>query len=205
MTINIAACMLSCPEREETRNQTLANLRSVGWAEDVILEIDGTTFARRQERQEHSAYELLRRGEGGGADFILFLEDDLDFNVHLVHNLERWRPMNQLTPGAHFFGSLYNPTVYARSVHRDDAYFIAAPEAVYGSQAVILARPTARYIVEHWSEVPGMQDIKMSRLAARLCPLYYHVPSLVQHVGETSVWGGPYHWTNDFSPDWRAE
>ena len=203
--MNIAACMLSCPERNEIRNQTLSNLRRAGWSEDVVLEIDESTFTRRQERQEHGAFELLRRSEGVDADFILFLEDDLDFNVHLVRNLDRWQPLIQLAAGSHFFGSLYNPTVYARSWNLDHAYFIADPEAVYGSQAFILARSTARYIIEHWNEVPGMQDIKMSRLAARVCPLYYHIPSLVQHVGDSSVWGGPYHWTNDFSPDWHAE
>jgi hypothetical protein len=50
----------------------------------------------------------------------------------------------------------------------------------------------------------GMQDIRMSRLAGRKCPLFYHTPSLVQHVGERSTWGGSFHWAQDFSPDWRA-
>ena len=202
--MSIAARMLSCPEREEVRNQTLSKLRHAGWIDDVLVEVDHTTFARRQERQEHTALELLRHAEGAAADFILFLEDDLDFNAHLAHNLERWQPLKQLAAGSHFFGSLYNPTVYARTWDLDHAYFIADPETVYGSQAFILAKATVGYIVEHWAEVPGMQDVKISRLAARLCPLYYHIPSLVQHVGEASAWGGPYHWTNDFSADWRA-
>ena len=48
--MTIAACMLSCPEREEVRNRTLSNLRHVGWIDHVLVEVDQTTFARRQER-----------------------------------------------------------------------------------------------------------------------------------------------------------
>jgi SAM-dependent methyltransferase len=45
----------------------------------------------------------------------------------------------------------------------------------------------------------------MSRLAARVCRIYYHLPSLVQHVGRQSVWGGHYHYTPDFDPEWRQD
>jgi hypothetical protein len=49
-----------------------------------------------------------------------------------------------------------------------------------------------------------MQDIKMSRLAAKIGkPIYYHSPSLVQHVGQASVWGGSFHQSADFDADWR--
>jgi len=47
----------------------------------------------------------------------------------------------------------------------------------------VMSRKMAEHFVEHWWEVEGMQDIKMSRLAAQLAPIYYHQPSLVQHVG----------------------
>jgi hypothetical protein len=49
-----------------------------------------------------------------------------------------------------------------------------------------------------------MQDIKLSRLAAPLCPLLFHSPSLVQHVGVASTWGGPYHQASDYDAYWRA-
>jgi hypothetical protein len=45
----------------------------------------------------------------------------------------------------------------------------------------------------------------MARLAGRLDrPLYYHVPSLVQHVGKKSVWGGFFHQAADYDPLWKA-
>jgi hypothetical protein len=50
-----------------------------------------------------------------------------------------------------------------------------------------------------------MQDIKISRLAGRLKrQVLYHCPSLVQHVGKSSVWGGPFHQARDFNRHWKA-
>jgi len=31
-------------------------------------------------------------------------------------------------------------------------------------------------------------------------PIYYHTPSLVQHVGIESAWGGHFHWAPDYDP-----
>ena len=62
-----------------------------------------------------------------------------------------------------------------------------------------------QYLVDHWNEVEGMQDLKMSRLAGRLGrPLLYHSPSLVEHVGTENVWGGVFHKTADIDRFWKA-
>lgn len=207
MRIEIVAYILSCDERAEMRGQTIANLAATDWGAPPEVEIDRSDCERRQERQERTARRLLERACQREHDFVLFLEDDLEFNRHLRHNLERWPPLLEVLEvraGGHFFGSLYNPTIRERLRRNESAYFIADPEAVYGSQAFLLSQATARYAVAHWEEVPGMQDIKMSRLAARVCPIYYHQPSLAQHVGRSSVWGGNYHWANDFNADWKA-
>lgn len=202
--MQITAYMLSCPEREALRQQTLANLQASDWPDLPRIELDQTTFARRQERLEQTALQLLRRAVAEASEFILLLEDDLQFNRHLRHNLEHWYPLRHLCRGEHFWGSLYNPNVRELERHEDQAFFVADPKYVYGSQAFVLSVATARYIVDHWGEAVGMQDIKMSRLAARLCSVYYHVPSLVQHIGVMSTWGGHYHWARDFDADWKA-
>jgi hypothetical protein len=78
------------------------------------------------------------------------------------------------------------------------------PESIFGSQAFLLSRETAIYVVKHWDSVEGMQDIKMSRLAARLAePVFYHAPSLVQHVGRKSTWGGGFHRARDYDRYWK--
>jgi hypothetical protein len=205
MQMNISAYMMSCPDRAKMREQTLRNLAATDWREEVRVEVDDTSCERRQERQEITARRVLEKAVADGPEFILFLEDDLQFNRHLRHNLCHWSPLVKTAPGAHFFASLYNPLVAALEVRHDQAFFRAHPESVYGSQAFLLSLPTARYIVQHWTEIPGMQDIKMSRLASRLCPIFYHAPSMVQHVGEASAWGGQYHMARDFAVDWKTK
>ncbi len=82
---------------------------------------------------------------------------------------------------------------------------IVDANSVFGSQAFLISRTALAYIVQHWHEVGGMQDIKISRLAGRWkMPVLYHVPSLVQHVGGKSVWGGHFHQARDFDPYWKA-
>jgi len=40
--------------------------------------------------------------------------------------------------------------------------------------------------------------------AGRAVPIYYHRPSLVEHIGDVSTWGGRHHRAVDFDRDWRA-
>ena len=197
------AYMLSCPMRALSCAQTMERLAATDWGEPPVLVLDETAHPRRQERQLQAAHRLLERAVDDEAEVLLFLEDDLEFNRHLRHNLSVWSPVRELAPAGVLFGSLYNPNVHAQS-GGDSACASVDPGAVYGSQAFVLSRATARYLVEHWHEVEGMQDIKMSRLAARLGPVLYHVPSLVQHLGVESTWGGPAHVACDYDAEWRA-
>ena len=82
---------------------------------------------------------------------------------------------------------------------------VVAPHSIFGSQAFLLSLPAARHIVRHWSKIDGMQDIRISRLAGQLGqPLFYHAPSLVQHVGVTSIWGGAFHQAVDYDASWKS-
>ena len=82
---------------------------------------------------------------------------------------------------------------------------IVAPHSVFGSQAFLISRPTVEHLIRHWKKVDGMQDIKISRLAGLLRnPIFYHAPSLVQHIGVHSVWGGSFHQAMDFDSAWTA-
>jgi hypothetical protein len=202
--MNIFAVMISCHARERLRNETLANLASTDWPSNRMpfVRIDDSCAERPQQRQEENSRAALQLGVDSKADWILFLEDDLAFNIHLWHNLSHWSP---LVESRMEFASLYNPTI--AELRRDDSrnYFIADPHAVYGSQAFLISRACTDFILEHWEIIPGMQDIKCSRLAAQFgTEIYYHSPSLVQHTGQQSAWGGNYHWTRDFSVDFKA-
>ena len=214
--LNIAGVMITCPGREAQLSATLDD-----WdygAAPLHVQMDTNTCERRQERQEHNSLAALTTGLNRfpDADVLLFFEDDIIFNRHLIHNLQRWSPLRNIeraTPGhpqpgarRYAFGSLYDPTVRELSAKPAEHYFIADPQAVYGSQAFVMSRAMAKHFVENWWDVEGMQDIKMSRLAALLGPIYYHQPSLVQHVGVVSTWtdDARFHDTKSFNGNWRA-
>ena len=198
----LKAVMISCWERDAVRMETLRNLAATDWGEPVHVQMDVSTKQRWQERQEETALAAVRHAAGNGADYTLFLEDDVECNRHLRRNLEAWWPLQSRKL---HFASLYNPNI--RELRSDAArnYFEADPEAVYGSQAVVMSLAAAAYLAVHWWEVEGMSDIKMSRLAAQMgSPLFYHTPSLVQHVGTQSVWGGGFHQAEDYQAEWKA-
>lgn len=202
--MNITAVMISCRSRAELRAATLANLAATDWPQDrmPLVRIDDSLAERPQQRQEENSQAALQLALDTTADWILFLEDDLIFNRHLWHNLSAWQPFVESRMG---FASLYNPNIAELSRDDERNFFVANPEAVYGSQAFLISRDCARFILAHWQDVPGMQDIKCSRLAAQFgTDIYYHAPSLVQHTGQVSAWGGHYHWSPDFSAEFKA-
>jgi ADP-heptose:LPS heptosyltransferase len=201
--LKITACIISCPERHALRERTLRNLAATDWGNDpVLIQIDAAHFACRQERQKETALLALQQCLHSGVGYVLFLEDDVEFNRHLRHNLEHWTPFqnDQIS-----LAGLYNPGLRSLAWNPHQNFSLVASASVFGSQAFVISRQAVKYFVNHWDEVPGMQDIKMSRLAGHLRePLFYHTPSLVQHIGSESVWGGTFHQAVDFDPHWKA-
>ena len=98
--MDIRAFMLTCPARASTRAETLERLAATDWGEPPELVVDDTDAERPEERQERTARRLLEiAGRADPApDLVLFLEDDLDFNRHLRHNLLRWQPLGDIAP-----------------------------------------------------------------------------------------------------------
>jgi hypothetical protein len=140
-----------------------------------------------------------------GSEFVLLLEDDLIFNKHLRHNLVNWQPLRTACGSDHFFATLFNP---AATVARGDCRLRHAevqPASARGAQALVLSHRTLGYLVTCWGMLPAMHaDVKMAKLAGRVCRIFRHVPSLVQHVGLESVWGGPFIAAADFNKHWKA-
>ena len=200
---SIMAVMISCAARDQLRGQTLRNLAATDWGgRRVRVQLDASTAVRKQVRQEETSRAALRAALQEKHDYILFLEDDLQFNRHILWNLRHWAPLQR---GEITLAGLYAPPINFFQKNEEENWFIADPNTIYGSQAFLVSRKTASYLVEHWREIEGMQDIRMSRLAAQLGkPIYYYTPSLVQHVGQQSVWGGEFHQSVDYDGDWRA-
>ncbi len=207
MAINgrFAAYIVTCEERRQVLAETLARLRATDWACEPDLQLDDGSAPTKLARIHATWLRALERVAAGPADFALILEDDLDFNLHLRHNLAAWGPLRGGDGNAPFFGSVYNadnrPVLWRPP---KQSFFIANAQQVWGAQAVIVSRLTAAYFLAHWSEESGAADLRMPRLAARLAPVYIHAPSLIQHVGDASTWGGPFHQARDFDRAWRA-
>jgi len=199
----LEAVMISCAERDRMRRQTLASLAETDWGDlPLRVQMDDAHCENRRERQTLCALLALQAAAGGVADYILFLEDDLNFNRHIRHNLQHWRPLQEQKTT---LASVYNPRLQELGCNQSNHSRIVAPGSVFGSQAFIISREAVRYIIAHWQHVRGMQDIRISRLAGRLgFPILYHAPSLVQHVGRISTSEGWFHQAADFDPEWKA-
>jgi hypothetical protein len=206
--LRLAAYMVTCDERCAVCDETLARFRATDWGCDPELQIDDGTAPDKLARIHATWLKVLERVATGAADFALILEDDLDFNLHLRNNLLCWEPLRGRDGATPFFGSIYNASnrpAFWRPERK--AYFVAHPQQVWGAQAVLVSRRMADYFLEHWSEETGAADLRMPRLGSRLAPVYFHAPSLVQHVGGASgasTWGGPFHQAEDFDREWRA-
>ncbi len=201
--IRIAACMITCPPRADIRRRTLRSFAATDWGDAPFhVQMDHGRAGDAVTRMIHNARRALTRSLEGDPDFILFLEDDLVFNRHLRHNLLAWAP---LTLGAVTLASLYDPGVTQLACDARRHFFITHPHSLFGSQALLLSSETARFVLEHWEELDKPIDLRMAHLTARLGqPLFYHAPSLVQHVPVKSTWGGAHHEAADFDPAWRA-
>lgn len=199
----IKLCMISCASRAEVRAKTLASLAGSDWGEEpAVLQIDASNAPTPQARQTETAFLALQNSLAIGCEFLVFVEDDVEFNRHLRRNLSVWKP---LLEGKVSVAGLYNPNLKPLACHGSENFTLVSPSSVFGSQGFVISEHALKFIVQNWESVEGMTDIRISRLAGRLQDaLYYHTPSLVQHVGRTSVWGGHFHSARDFRRDWKA-
>ncbi len=203
-TPRFSAFMLSCDDRAEVRATTLQSLREGGIFEEPEVVMDDGVGDSRLERIHHTWRRVLRRAAGATTAFVLLLEDDVRFGRWFAENLSSWPLLEQVQPGGAFFASLYNPGRPFLRRSTAGRYLVAYPDALWGAQAIVTTPATARFIDAHWDQVDGNPDQKMPRLAGRVTPIYFHLPSLVDHAPVPTTWGGIEHQAPDFDPDFRA-
>ena len=202
--LNLNAYMASCNTRDDVRERTISNLRATDWTGTLIVELEDPSVRYPLERHTELVRRILRTAAREEKVF-LFLEDDLDFNRHLLYNLTAWDPLKRLLPGGHFLASLCNLCIPLVNSYAERAYGEASPSVAAGSQALVISQTTAQYLLTCWGVEPGPRaDTKVLRLAGRVGPLFYHLPSLVQHVGIESICGGVFQAASDFDKDWKS-
>ena len=196
------AYLLTCAARAALRAQTVRGLAGTDWGEPARLFHNRSRLQPPYLRHLSGYARLLRRAlDSDSAEHFLILEDDLLFNRYLRHNLLAWEPLRE---GRIHLASLYDPGIGRLTNDPAGRWFTADHTRVIGSQAFLISRPCAVHLLAHWSEHPFHSDGRIAFLAARLGPIYYHTPSLVQHIGTLSTWDGPPHVAYDFDPDFRA-
>ncbi|MGA2863289.1 MAG: glycosyltransferase family 9 protein [Verrucomicrobiota bacterium] len=201
--VTVAAWMITCPERDESRRATLASLAASDWPDlPLHVQVDPEKTSDRVQRIGRQVLHALQQFLDDSADYLLLLEDDLRFNRHLRYNVQRWRPYRrrEIT-----LAGLYNPGLRELAFDLAGHAVAVAPESAFGTQALLLSRPAVQHVVSAWNTLNAAADLRLVRLAAQLGrPLYYYAPSLVQHQPVPSTWGGATHTAPDFDPDWRA-
>jgi hypothetical protein len=200
VTIQIEALMISCRERSQVRGETLQSLEASDWGAPPEILLDDESRAGRLERIHATWRRAVERAAISPASFVILLEDDLVFGRWARKNLESWPPLLRIQPRQPFYASLYNPGMPYVVKNRAERFLVASADHVWGSQAIVVTPPTARYIATHWDEASGNPDQRMPRLASRVTPIYYHLPSLVDHSAVPSTWGGIRHRAKDFDP-----
>ena len=121
--------MVSCCERSGVRDQTLSNLALTDWNVPVDVVLDDEAGTDRLERIGRTWRNAVQRAAEGDAEVTLLLEDDLDFNRYLSKNLSRWAPLRGIDGNQPFFGSLYNPGLYAVHGNAGGQYAMMLPGA----------------------------------------------------------------------------
>src|ERR1700733_3412147 len=90
--VEIVSYMQSCPARNRVLGKTLADLATTDWGAIPMIELDDATAGSPVLRQRMVVRRILERAVRDGADFVLLLEDDLEFNHNLSWNLSNWFP-----------------------------------------------------------------------------------------------------------------
>src|SRR5690606_39239649 len=128
-------------------------------------QMDASRSHQRVERIVQNAHAALTRVARMEADYVLYLEDDLEFNRFIRHNLEAWMPVRH---GEVTLASLFNPGVTALACDVGRHFMVADPQSMYGSQAYLISLPMVRHLLRHWYDVAAPLDIKIPEIARRL-------------------------------------
>jgi len=198
------AFMVSCRAREAVRGESLRSLAAGGWDRPPKIVLDDEVEPTPLQRIHRTWRRTLERAAASAARFVLLLEDDIVVGRWFKRNLLAWPVLAQHPPEQAFFASLYNPSLPYHVIRPEENCLVSDPRYVWGAQALVMTPPTARFVLERWNEELGNPDQKMPRLAARVTPIYFHVPSLVNHADVPTTWGGMEHRAGDFDADWLS-
>ncbi len=225
--------MMTCPSREPMMVDTVERWRALGWPDYISVKVDrfpempgeqwGTPGRMDRLTTVFGKNVIAALNEpGSDEDWMLFLEDDLEFHPLLRELVASWPALEDERC---MMASLFNPSLrWVPDWGLIPRAFAALPGAFLGAQALLLRRGGARWAMERWGSVRGAvsqrlalifggplalsvpgasPELRGSRYSLAPTPIWVHEPSLVQHVGVDSSWGARVQKALDFNPEWR--
>lgn len=135
--------------------------------------------------------------------YILLLEDDVIVSKSIIKRLHKWI---KKTPDLKF-GNLYDVCGFGKPTIN--------PKGFWGAQGLLIATEIIpdlihgclnyeELVTKPFGQIPGGADINYSRVVGLHLgyKIYNSTPSLVQHIGLETSWGGGYsHQTKYFDPN----
>jgi ADP-heptose:LPS heptosyltransferase len=200
---DIEVVMISCEERKRYRKQSLQKLVRTDWeGYPVHVQIEKPQVGSIQERETAAAYLALKESLRRKSDYILLLEDDVECNLHLRHNLINWAPLQS---GAAEVAVLCSSGVREFACDIRNNFRVLESHYIIDSAAFLFSRETARGLVKHWNELEGRWNCRVSFLAEQLSKqILCHAPSLVRRTMRKSIQGKVPRQAIDFDPEWKA-
>jgi hypothetical protein len=206
--------LLTCAPRKQSCMDTLLRLAHTDWPVKPRVHVDSGTetaaatwgTSARAPRLTEAFATMLRTvlaAPGPEQEWLLFLEDDLDFHPQLAAHVGVWQP---LWDPACAFASLFNPSLRRLAIPYPLPHsFAADPAGFLGAQALLLRRASVRTVLQQWPTLTGMTSQRLAKLFGARGPIWVHDPSLVQHVAEDSSWGTRVQKALDFNPAWKPK
>lgn len=202
--LSMEAVMISFEESKRCRRQSLQNLDATDWARGVVhVQIEKSRDNHNcEQRLADCAYLALKESLRRNADYILLLEDAVEFNLHIRHNLEQW---SFLKSGLIAVAGLCNPGVRELACDIQNNARIVDSDRHFESAAFLFSREAVVHLVTHWKEVNGTWHNKIAYLASEFKKrILFHVPSLVQRIVREPAQGRVLKPAVDFDFNWKA-
>ena len=201
--LKFEAIILSQAGENESRPRTSVNLAGTDWTElPVYIQAAEGGQNNSVEAQTRRAYLGLKESLKRDADYTLLLEDAMDFNRHIHHNLQQWGPLKS---GNVTLAGLYNTKLRDLACDLKGNARLIDPASIFGVQAFFISRRTVEYLVRNWHRAAGPHTARISRLTAgKRHPIFYHSPSLVQPLRGASLEKDGPPPAKDFDRDWIA-
>ena len=186
------ACIITCQARKDILAKTLESYHAADFtAPPVVINDVGHNVDPKASQMGNSFYAITTMLKLPW-EWLLFAEDDVEFNQHIEHNLKTWDLVQN------------NKMQFARLYGADNVGLVPDCTQIGGSQGLFFLRSAALKIVANWHNFPGsyMQDLRMFQTIKEI---YTHQPNLIQHRAAASTWGGLPHTSPTYAAAWRRE